>query len=44
MNTSITPGTTLEREMSLNQKIKKKLTRNFSYFILLILGFIFVKY
>ena len=47
MNTSITPGTTLDRETSLNQKIKKKLTCNFSNFIFLLIfsyiGFYFCK-
>ena len=43
MNTSITPGTTLERETSLNQKIKKikkKSTWNFSNFIFYFIDFI----
>ena len=47
MNTSITPGTTLERETSLNQKIKKKSICNFqiSYFTFLTVSNIgFVKY
>ena len=46
MNISITPETTLERETSLNQKVKKKLTCNLSYYTLLILsnfGFYFCK-
>ena len=40
MNTNITPGTSLERETSLNQKIKKKLTCNFSNFIFYFIDFI----
>ena len=41
MNTStITPGTTLEREASLNQKIKKKLTYNFIFYFIDFIDFI----
>ena len=40
MDTSITPGTTLKRETSMNQKIKKKLICNFSNFIFYFIDFI----